>query len=91
MAQVHVDPEKLRRFAGELRQFTEVINNYFNLLSNEMNRLGSSWQDQEYEKFKRGFAPSRQMLQKFADESKKIVPLLEKDATDIEEYLKRSR
>jgi len=90
MAQVHVDPERLRRFAGELGRFTEVITNYFDVLSNELHRLGSSWQDQEYEKFRDSFAPSRQMLQKFANESKKIVPLLERDATAIEEYLKRS-
>lgn len=89
MAQIHVDPEKLRHFAGELKRTTEVISNYFNVLSNDLSRLGSSWQDQEYERFKRDFAPSRQILQRFALETEKIVPLLERDAAAIEDYLKR--
>ena len=89
MSQINVDPEKLRNFANELKKFTEVINNYFEVIPNEMNRLGSTWQDQEFEKFKRDFIPLVQKLKKFTQESKKIIPSLERDATTIEEYHKR--
>ena len=89
MSQVHVDPEKLRAFAKELRRFSEVMNNYATVLSSELQRLGSSWQDQEYEKFMRDFSPTKQILKKFTSESQNIAPKLEKDADIIEEFFKR--
>ncbi|MDW7651686.1 MAG: WXG100 family type VII secretion target [Bacillota bacterium] len=91
MSQVHVDPDKLRSFAGELKKFTDVVDNYFNVLNNELNRLGASWEDQEYDRFKREFIPVRQVLKTFVGEAGKLVPKLETDASVIEEFLKRGR
>ncbi|MCW3488676.1 WXG100 family type VII secretion target [Dethiobacter alkaliphilus] len=91
MVQIHLDPEKLRDFSGDLSKFIDVINNYFNDLSRELNRLGASWQDQEYERFIREFEPARHKLKEFSEEARKLIPKLEKDASAIEDYQKRGR
>ena len=91
MVQIHVDPEKLRNFSGDLSKFIDVINNYFNDLSRELNRLGASWQDQEYERFIREFEPTRHKLKEFSEEARKLIPKLEMDASAIEDFQKRGR
>jgi uncharacterized protein YukE len=91
MTQVHIDPEQLRNFAGELKKFNKVVNSYFQAMPGEMNRLGNTWRDQEYEKFKRGFGPALQKLSVFTQETEKVIPQIERDASAIEDYQKRGR
>ena len=40
---------------------------------------------------KKEFSPFKKLLKEFADGSKKIAPLLEKDAENIEAYLRQNR
>lgn len=86
MPQVYVDPEKLRGFARQLKSFAKDVSNNVNRLGSQMGRLREGWRDQEYEKFARQFASAQKLLKRFVEETKKIVPLLEKDASVIEEY-----
>lgn len=88
LTQIYVDPEKLRSFARELKSFTEACDNYANALNSKINRLGTTWRDQEYQNFVSHFLPTKELLKKFVEESRRIEPLLEKDAAAIEEYLR---
>ncbi len=90
MSNIHVDPEKLRNFAGKLKRFNENINSYFEMLPRELTRLGDTWQDREYEKFKQALLPATRALKRFVTENEKVIPSLLQDAAEIEEYHKRS-
>lgn len=87
---VNVDPEELRRFAGDLKKFNANVLQRFDKLTRETNRLGNSWQDQEFEKFKNHALPMLQLLKRFTNESDKLIPKLQRDADAIEEYRKQS-
>lgn len=87
-SQIHVDPEKLRSFASELKHFTDTVNHSVNTLKNNVSHLGESWRDDEFEKFKREFDSVQRYLTKFVEEAKNTTPQLERDANNIEEYLK---
>ncbi len=90
MLPVEGDPEKLKSFADDLKKFNDNIQQTFSKLNQETNRLGNSWQDQEFEKFKSSFIPTLQALQKFVNESDKLIPKLRLLAEEIEEYHKKS-
>ncbi len=90
MLPVDVDPEKLKSFAGDLKKFNDNIQQTFDKLNQQTNRLSESWQDQEFEKFKCSFLPTLKSLQDFTSETDKVIPKLRQDAEDIEEYRKKS-
>jgi peptide methionine sulfoxide reductase MsrA len=49
--------------------------------------LGSTWQDQEAEKFGEEFVTTMKVLKKFVEVSEKHTPYLLRKAQRIEEYL----
>ena len=49
--------------------------------------LGSSWQDQEHEKFAEEFVTTMKALKRFVEISEKHTPFLLKKAQRIDEYL----
>ena len=90
MYPIKADPEKLRGFAGDLKKFNETILQTIDKLNRETNRLGNSWRDQEFEKFRSNFIPTVQALKEFTGESEKLIPKLRKHADSIEEYQKKN-
>ncbi|MGA4578519.1 WXG100 family type VII secretion target [Limisphaera sp. VF-2] len=90
MPQVHVDPEKLRSFAAELKRFAKEVEGQVNGLGNDLARLAQTWRDQEYERFVEEFVATQRQLQVFAEEVRTLAPLLEQDAEAVEKFL-RSR
>jgi len=88
MAQAHVDPEKLRSFALQLKHFAAAVENGVGGLRNGMGRLRETWKDQEYETFARQFVSTQELLKRLVQEIRKTAPLLERDAAAIEEYLR---
>src|SRR5262245_17169192 len=65
MAQAMMDPEEVRRFAKELKRFNDDTQGKAAALNARFVALGSTWQDQEHEKFAEEFVMTMKMLKKF--------------------------
>ena len=87
MAQAIMDPEEVRRFAKELKRFNEDVANKAGSLQARFAALGSSWQDQEADKFAEEFVTTMKVLKKFMEVADKHTPYLLRKAQRIEEYL----
>jgi len=46
-----VDPEELRRFAHNLKSFTNDLHSSLSVLHGQLVALGNTWRDKEHEKF----------------------------------------
>jgi len=87
MAQAIMDPEEVRRFAAELKRFNQDLQVRASSLQARFAALGSSWQDQEHEKFSDEFVATMKALRKFIEVSEKHTPYLLRKAQRIEQYL----
>jgi uncharacterized protein YukE len=87
MAQAIMDPEEVRRFAKELKRFNEDLQVRSASLQSRFTSLGSTWQDQEQEKFAEEFVTTMKAIKKFIDVAEKHTPFLLRKAQRIEEYL----
>jgi uncharacterized protein YukE len=83
---VHVDPDRLLAIAEELSMFSNDIRSELTLLDGEFARLGRSWQDDEYAKFKRALQPLRRILDEFQQEITRSKPEMLRDAEAIRAY-----
>ena len=82
-----MDPEEVRRFAKALKQFNDDVSAKAGVLHARFSALGSTWQDQEAEKFADEFVTTMKVLKKFVEISEKHTPYLMRKAQRIEEYL----
>ncbi|MEA3213083.1 MAG: hypothetical protein QOE70_6140 [Chthoniobacter sp.] len=82
-----MDPEEVRRFAKELKRFNDDVQVKASSLQARFAALGSTWQDQEHEKFAEEFIMTIKVLKKFTEISEKHTPYLLRKAQRIEEYL----
>jgi len=82
-----MDPEEVRRFAKELKRFNDDVALRAQALQARFAALGSSWQDQEAEKFSEEFLTTMKVMRKFVEVSEKHTPYLLRKAQRIEEYL----
>ena len=76
MAQAIMEPEEVRRFAKELKRFNDDIQNRAAALQARFAALGSTWQDQEQEKFAEEFTSTMKVLKRFMEISEKHTPFL---------------
>jgi uncharacterized protein YukE len=84
--QAHADWERLRTFADELALFSERIRDLDHEMQQGLAKLGETFRDDEYEKFRAHFRSSRQKLLGFVEEVKTLVPKLRVDADDLAAY-----
>ena len=82
-----MDPEEVRRFAKELKRFNDDVQMKAQSLQARFAALGSTWQDQEAEKFADEFITTMKVMKKFVEISEKHTPYLLRKAQRIEEYL----
>ena len=82
-----MDPEEERRFAKELKRFNDDVQVRASALQARFAALGSSWQDQEADKFSEEFISTMKVLKKFVEVSEHHTPYLLRKAQRIEEYL----
>ncbi len=82
-----MDPEEVRRFAAELKRFNEDIQARAASLQARFAALGTTWQDQDHEKFAEDFVTTMKVLRKFMETSEKHTPYLLRKAQRIEQYL----
>lgn len=82
-----MDPEEVRRFAAELKRFNEDVQQRAASLQARFAALGTTWQDQDHEKFAEEFITTMKVLRKFMEISEKQTPFLLRKAQRIEQYL----
>jgi WXG100 family type VII secretion target len=87
MAQAIVDPADLRRFAQQLKKFSDQLQGEMQSLRSRLQTLGSSWRDQENQKFVEEFEATMVVLNRFVAASETHVPFLMRKAERIEEYI----
>ena len=87
MAQAIMDPEEVRRFASELKRFNDDVQMRAASLQARFAALGTTWQDQDHEKFAEEFITTMKVLRKFMEISEKHTPFLLRKAQRIEQYL----
>ena len=82
-----MDPEEVRRFAAELKRFNDDVQAKASSLQARFAALGTTWQDQDHEKFAQEFITTMRVLKKFMEVSEKHSPFLLRKAERIEQYL----
>jgi len=82
-----MDPEEVRRFASELKRFNDDVQMKAASLQARFAALGTTWQDQDHEKFAEEFITTMKVLRKFMEISEKHTPYLLRKAERIEQYL----
>ncbi len=87
MAQAVVDPAELRRFAHNLKRFSEELQIGMAGLHGQMLTLGETWRDQEHDRFVQEFEQTLHTLEHFMETMNLHVPFLVHKAERIEEYL----
>lgn len=87
MPQAIVDPEELRRFAQNLKRFTTELHNQMTVLHGQLVGLGTSWRDQENQKFAEEFEQTLVVLKRFLETTNQHIPFLMRKAQRVEEYL----
>jgi uncharacterized protein YukE len=89
MAQAIVDPVELRRFAHNLKQFNVELQNQLAVLHGQLLHLGTSWRDQEHQKFAEEFEHTMQVFSRFIEVSDAHIPFLLRKAERVEDYLQQ--
>jgi uncharacterized protein YukE len=84
-----VDPEELRRFAQNLKQFTNDLQNRMLVLHGQLVNLGNTWRDKEHEKFSQEFEQTMAVVKRFMEAAQQHVPFLVRKAERVEEYLQQ--
>lgn len=87
MSQAIVDPDELRRFAHNLRQFQSDLSQRMTALSGQVAALGQTWRDQEHEKFTAEFEQTMKAVARFLEAAEEHVPFLLRKAQRVEDYL----
>lgn len=88
MPQAVVDPDHLRQFAGNLKAFTEELEQRAGALASQMNQLGESWRDQQHRKFAAEFEDELRQMSRLVSSAQQHIPYLMRKADQIDAYLK---
>ena len=84
--QAHVDSERLRALAVDLARFSERIKEVDGEMQRALTKLGETFRDDEYDRFRDHFGASRRRLLEFVEDVSAVIPKLHADANDIAEY-----
>jgi len=87
MAQAIVDPADVRRFAQQLKKFSDTLQSEMQSLRSRLQTLGGTWRDQENQKFTEEFEATMIVLNRFVAASEQHVPFLLRKAERIEDYI----
>jgi uncharacterized protein YukE len=89
MPQAIVDPIELRRFAHNLKQFNQELEERLTALRAQLHTLGATWRDQENKKFMDDFDEHMKVIAKYIEVTNEHAPFLLRKAERIEEYLQQ--
>jgi uncharacterized protein YukE len=89
MPQAIVDPGELRRFALSLKKFNNELAEQMGALAGQLSALGTTWRDQENQKFVEQFEQHMKVMARFVELSNEHIPFLLRKAQRVEEYLEQ--
>jgi uncharacterized protein YukE len=89
MPQAIVDPEELRRFAGNLKRFNAELHHGMAVLHGQLQGLSDTWRDQEHVKFTQEFEQTLAVMERFVEAANLHIPFLLRKAQRVEEYLQQ--
>ena len=89
MVQAIVDPVDVQKFAAQLRQHNNDLRNLLNQMNGQLQSLGQTWRDVEYNKFQGDFKNAAMTLGRFADNSDQYAIFLNRKAAKAQEYLQQ--
>jgi uncharacterized protein YukE len=89
MPQAIANPDELRQFAQQLKQFNNTLTDQAAMLASRLEALGSSWRDQENKKFSEEFHQHLRLLAQFVDANQRHIPYLLRKAERLDEYLQQ--
>lgn len=89
MPQAIVDPGELRRFALSLKKFNGELSEQMSALAGQLAALGTTWRDQENQKFVEQFEQHMKVMARFVELSNEHIPFLLRKAQRVEEYLEQ--
>jgi uncharacterized protein YukE len=84
MPQAIVNPEEVERFA---QQFNEQLRQNISQLNGQFKNLGSTWQDQENQKFAHEYQQTMKVIERFLQISNEHIPFLQRKAQRARDYL----
>jgi len=87
MRQAIVSPEELRKFASDLKHFSDELKQNLGQLHARFKQLGETWRDQEHKKFEKEFDQASRTIKQFLTASDDYVPFLVRKAMAAEGYL----
>ena len=87
MSQAVANPEDMERFARQLKEFNLQLRDSMSRLQSGFTSLGSTWRDQEHQKFAREFEQTVRVLQQFMRSADEQIPFLQRKAARLREYL----
>ena len=87
MARAIIDPDEVRAFASELKNFNDELQSRTMSLYMRFKTLNETWQDQEQARFAEEFEKSVKNIKRFIELSNVQAPILMRKADKIDEYL----
>jgi len=85
--QAIANPEELRRFSRDLKQFNGQLQESMSGLQSQFLQLGETWRDQEHQKFAQEFEQTMRVLHHFMQVADEHIPFLLRKADRIDDYL----
>lgn len=89
MPQAIIDPAELRRFAQNLKKFTDELHSQMGTLHRQLAGLSATWRDQEQKKFSEEFERQIAVLGRFTESANLYIPFLLRKAERAEDYLQQ--
>lgn len=87
MSNIRVNPEELRRFAGELARYAENLLNETSQIDSAFAQLSETWQDSQRSRFDEDFNELKNMIRKFSETTKEHEAHLNALAQRGDDYL----
>lgn len=89
MTRAIADPEDMRRFSADLRRFCGQLESGLSAINGSFSRLSETWRDAEHAKFATQYLEATKVLERFLQAAAEQIPLLERKASYIDQYLNR--
>ena len=83
------NPEEIRLFARQLKEFNAQLQGNMKRLNAQFGRLGNTWRDKEHQKFAREYQQTMRVLNQFQRTSDEQIPFLLRKAEALDRYLKQ--
>ena len=87
MSSVISDPREIRRFQDALRQFNSEVTAANTRIHSQLNSLGSTWRDQEYQKFSQELETALRAFQNYLQNADGYLSHLNAKAAALESFL----